>query len=191
LATRLDTKSFESPASSRPSAVFQHHLSIGSTLRLLFNINTPISYFRTYRDWAGNWKPSESGVKGHWPAPSSYLHLIKPNPLDCIMHFAMPPRKTSQPPPYARASRSSPIRRKQLQTGALVICAFLVIVYLATTLFSSSSSRTPTGTPEVVIVSALDRQTMSEDYRRKIMENRNYYAAKQGTCTILENSRGC
>ncbi|KAL9633883.1 MAG: hypothetical protein Q9164_004424 [Protoblastenia rupestris] len=100
----------------------------------------------------------------------------------------MPPRKTSQPPPYARASRSSPIRRKQLQFGGIILCGLLLIIYLATSLFSSKSERAPAGTPEVVIVTVLDDQTMSEQYRQRVVENRNYYAQKQGYVTFFPNA---
>lgn len=97
-----------------------------------------------------------------------------------IMHFAMPPRKTSQPPPYARASRSSPIRRKQLQFLALIGCTLLLLIYLATRLFGSSVEKAPPDTPEVVVVTLLDEATMSDEYRARIMENRKYYAEKNG-----------
>lgn len=101
------------------------------------------------------------------------------------MHFAMPPRKTSQPPPYARASRSSPIRRKQLQFVALTGCTLLLLIYLAIRLFGSSVERAPPGTPEVVVVTLLDEATMSDEYRARIMENRKHYADKNG---MLETS---
>ena len=98
------------------------------------------------------------------------------------MHFALPPRKTSHPPPYARASRSSPIRRKQLQAVGVIACAALMLIYFAIRLFSSSAERVPAGTPEVVVVTLLDDATMSDEYRERIMENRRYYASKHGTC---------
>lgn len=105
------------------------------------------------------------------------------------MHFAMPPRKTSQPPPYARASRSSPIRRKQLQLAALVGCTLLLLVYLATRLFGSPGEKAPPGTPEVVVVTLLDEATMSDEYRARIMENRKYYADKHGMLCIGYGSK--
>ncbi|CAD6581345.1 MAG: hypothetical protein ASARMPREDX12_000438 [Alectoria sarmentosa] len=101
------------------------------------------------------------------------------------MHFAMPPRKTSQPPPYARASRSSPIRRKQLQLVALIGCTLLLLIYLATHLFGSSGEKAPPGTPKVVVVTLLDEATMSDEYRARIMENRKYYADKNGYATFF------
>jgi len=96
------------------------------------------------------------------------------------MHFAFPPRKTSQPPPYARPSRTSSIRRKQAQAGGLIACGVLVIIYLTTSLFTRSTNHIPLGTPEVVIVTVLDEATMSQGYRDRIVENRRYYAEKQG-----------
>ena len=98
----------------------------------------------------------------------------------------MPPRKTSQPPPYARATRSSPIKRKQLKVGGLVVGAILIIIYLITFFFSSPKDYVPYGTPEVVIVTVLDEATMSTSYRNHIMENRRYYAEKQGWYSIYK-----
>lgn len=98
------------------------------------------------------------------------------------MHFALPPRKTSHPPPYTRTYRSTPIRRKQLQFGGIIACAALVLIYLATRLFVDSPERTPLGTPETVIVTLLDPDGMSKEYMSRIIENRKHYAAKQGLC---------
>ena len=98
------------------------------------------------------------------------------------MHFALPPRKTSHPPPYARSARSSTARRKQLQIGALLVCAALIVFYLVIKSFSSPSNRVPPGTPEVVIVTVLDSD-MTKDYTEKIEENRGYYATKHGIST--------
>lgn len=92
----------------------------------------------------------------------------------------MPPRKTSHPPPYARASRSSPIRRKQLQFIGLITFALLFLIFLGSRLFASTAEKAPPGTPEVVVVTLLDEATMSDEYRARIMENRKYYAEKQG-----------
>jgi len=96
------------------------------------------------------------------------------------MHFALPPRKTSHPPPYARASRSSSVRRKQLQFGAVIACSALFLVYLISRIVFPSPGA-PAGTPKVVIVTLLDRDGMSKEYIRKIEENRKDYAARHGT----------
>ena len=55
-----------------------------------------------------------------------------------------------------------------------------MLIWLFTYLFSTSSEHIPSGTPEVVIVTVLDEATMSQDYRDRIVENRKYYARKQG-----------
>ncbi|MCJ1480497.1 hypothetical protein MMC06_000652 [Schaereria dolodes] len=103
------------------------------------------------------------------------------------MHFALPPRKTSHPPPYARSARSSTARRKQLQIGALLVCAALIVFYLVIKSFSSPSNRVPPGTPEVVIVTVLDSD-MTKDYTEKIEENRGYYATKHGYKVLFPNA---
>jgi len=56
----------------------------------------------------------------------------------------------------------------------------LGLIYLSTHLFASPGERTPSGTPEIVVVTVLDEATMSEEYRARIKENRKYYANKQG-----------
>ncbi len=55
-----------------------------------------------------------------------------------------------------------------------------MLIWLSTYIFSTSSEHIPSGTPEVVIVTVLDEATMSQDYRDRIIENRKYYARKQG-----------
>lgn len=98
------------------------------------------------------------------------------------MHFALPPRKSSHPPPYERAFKSSPIRRKQLQLGATIACAALILIWLCSRLMSSSPDRPPAGTPEAVVVTMLDPDSMSKEYMNKIKENRIDYADRYGSC---------
>lgn len=102
---------------------------------------------------------------------------------DCgKMHFALPPRKSSHPPPYARASRSSPIRRKQILYGTWIGCAVLatITIYLATRLLSASPDRIPGGSSDAVIVTMIDPENMSNEYIRRIKENRQDYADRHG-----------
>lgn len=96
------------------------------------------------------------------------------------MHFALPPRKNSQPPPYARSSRSLPTRRKQLQIAGVGIGGLLLVLYIISSLSRPSKEYIPNGTPEVVVVTLLDEPTMSENYRNKVMENRRYYTQQHG-----------
>lgn len=98
------------------------------------------------------------------------------------MHFALPPRKSSHPPPYERAFKSSPIRRKQLQLGATIACAALLLIWLGSRLMSSSPDRPPAGTPEAVVVTVLDPDSMSKEYMDRIKENRINYADRYGSC---------
>ena len=95
------------------------------------------------------------------------------------MHLAMP-RKTSHPPPYGRSLHSSPIRRKQLQLGATIACGALVLIYLLYRLYFDPAEKAPPGTPDVVIVTLLDQDHMSEDYISKIKENRQDYEDRHG-----------
>ncbi|ERF74196.1 hypothetical protein EPUS_03386 [Endocarpon pusillum Z07020] len=99
------------------------------------------------------------------------------------MHFALPPRKTSQPPPYARASRkTSYFRQQQLRLVGYIVCGILTI-YLLFHYVSFSDAlveSAPPGTPPVVIVTVLDEQHMSDEYITNIRANRKDYAARQG-----------
>ena len=99
------------------------------------------------------------------------------------MHFALPPRKTSQPPLYARASRKPPrFRQQQSKLLGYVVCGLLTI-YLLFPYFSLSEilvDSLPPGTPRVVIVTVFEEQHMSETYIQKIKANREDYAARHG-----------
>lgn len=55
-----------------------------------------------------------------------------------------------------------------------------MIFYFGSSLFSGGKDRIPYGTPQVVIVTVLDDATMSEQYRERVVENREYYAEMQG-----------
>lgn len=102
------------------------------------------------------------------------------------MHFAYPPRKTSYPPPYAvRNSRSlslSYTRRRQLQAGAIILFTAVLLIFGMSHLFSSSpEERIPLGTPEIVVVTLMDEESLGRSYMDKIQENRRDYAARHGT----------
>ena len=55
-----------------------------------------------------------------------------------------------------------------------------MIIYFGTSLFKPGKEQIPRGTAEIVIVTVLDNESMSEEYRQKVVENRKYYAEKQG-----------
>lgn len=106
------------------------------------------------------------------------------------MHFALPPRKTSAPPPYARVSakNSSDQRRKQIQYGSSVLFVVLTL-YLLYGFFTSDGVSNPDDPipkdSSVVIVTVLDEPSMSDEYMAIIKENRNDYAARHGMSTSL------
>ncbi|KAL8710754.1 MAG: hypothetical protein Q9220_004772 [cf. Caloplaca sp. 1 TL-2023] len=105
------------------------------------------------------------------------------------MHGVLPSRKTSHPPPYAaRGSRSSSLRRKQLQLGAIVLACALCLILIISRLFGSSAERIPPGTPEVVVVTLIDEEVMSPSYISKIQANRKDYAARHGYTTFFPNA---
>jgi len=109
------------------------------------------------------------------------------------MHFALPPRKTSRPPPYAARNQTSiPIppalrnllRRDKLRTIVLGILAILTIIWLFGGLGGggrSAASLIGTGAP-VVIVTVID-PTADAVWIEKVKRNREEYAAKHGRST--------
>ncbi|KAI9717079.1 MAG: hypothetical protein M1812_005014 [Candelaria pacifica] len=102
------------------------------------------------------------------------------------MHFALPPRKSSHPPPYAaRSSRSTVLRRTRLQFVAIFACCIIVLIIVFTRLYSTPSATVPLGTPEVVIVTTLDENGYSQEYIEQIKANRQDYAARHGYACFL------
>jgi len=102
------------------------------------------------------------------------------------MHFALPPRKTSQPPPYLpRSTRLPGLRRSRLKVIALAGLAFLALLYLVTRPSSSGhhapAKRVPKGNPPVVVVTVLDYSKYSNAYLQTVRDNRIQYAQKHGT----------
>ena len=100
------------------------------------------------------------------------------------MHFALPPRKTSQPPPYARASRKPPAFGQQHwrilgYAVCIVLTIYLLFHYVSFPIRLQES--VPPGTPSVVIVTVFDEKHMSDDYVEKIKANREDYALRHGT----------
>ena len=105
------------------------------------------------------------------------------------MHFALPPRKTSNPPPYARAaaSRSSTHRgRKLVEFSGYAVLAILTIYLIFHYGFSSrsesfSDDETTLSVPaKILIVTVVDEERMSSSYIQKIKANREDYASRHG-----------
>lgn len=102
------------------------------------------------------------------------------------MHYGLPPRKTSHPPPYVASRPQSPsyLRRVRLRTLAWVFGTLLFLIILLSQLNKGRKHRfqpevIPPGTPPVVLVTTLDPSS-SVEYRRMITENRKQYAALHG-----------
>jgi mannan polymerase II complex MNN11 subunit len=98
------------------------------------------------------------------------------------MHFAYPPRKSSNPPPYLRAAKLPGLRRSRLKVIAAAGFAFIVLIYLLTrpTRHAPYKSYAPTGNPPVVIVSVFDEMKYDKPYLDMIKDNRIQYAEKHG-----------
>lgn len=108
------------------------------------------------------------------------------------MHFAYPPRKSSDPPPFRpRSSRVPLLRRSQLKKVVLGIFALLGLFWL----FSGSSDEAtyyehvPSGNPPVVIVTVVDPTSYSNTYLKTIQDNRKSYAELHGTYTSRTGGR--
>ncbi|EXJ95046.1 hypothetical protein A1O1_00164 [Capronia coronata CBS 617.96] len=114
------------------------------------------------------------------------------------MHFALPPRKTSQPPPYARGNTSVSAtyrRRKQLQIVSYAVLGLLTL-YLCfrLVLFATSAGSHEDGPSaieghqDVVLVTVFDNDAMSEDYIKIVKANRDDYAARHGYKNFYTNT---
>lgn len=111
------------------------------------------------------------------------------------MHFAMPPRKTSRPPPYAARNSSSrpivpPALRNLLRSKpriAGVVLGFFTLLWLLGIIGGRSSSaplvdipKVAVGSgPPVVVVTVLD-PSANPAWTQKIKANREDYAKKHG-----------
>jgi hypothetical protein len=99
------------------------------------------------------------------------------------------PRKSSNPAAY-KPTRAAPFgKRRHLQSLALyIVGGFTLVLFLLWLLGGSSSTvKIPPGTPEVVIVTTVDK-SMSAGHREMIMENRKDYAQRHGYATFFPNN---
>ncbi|KAK5801258.1 hypothetical protein VI817_003470 [Penicillium citrinum] len=80
--------------------------------------------------------------------------------------------------------------QKQLKTVAIFAIAIISIIYLLShfTFSSSSSAVAPAGTTGVVIVTVLDRKSLSEGFIKKIVTNREDYAKRHGYTNFFASS---
>lgn len=107
------------------------------------------------------------------------------------MHFALPPRKTSHPPPYARNTSNTLAhrRRRQLQLVGYVILAVLTLYLALKYILRADADHTKTGPSDIdgpqdiVIVTVFEDGLMSENYIHMVKKNRDHYAAQHGETT--------
>ncbi|KAF2090269.1 glycosyltransferase family 34 protein [Saccharata proteae CBS 121410] len=106
------------------------------------------------------------------------------------MHFALPPRKTSQPPPYARrnqVSSYSGVARRDPRIWYLVVLAVIGFFIFLRSFLNSSHEYIPSGTPPTVLVTVLD-EDLPSSFKEKIKQNREVYAARHGYATFFTNT---
>ena len=114
------------------------------------------------------------------------------------MHFALPPRKTSHPPPYVRNSNltaAAQRRRKQIQLLAYFVLGLLTLYLAVKFIFSfnpvdqhDNGAGQIEGPQDIVIVTVFDNATMSEDYMRIVRANRDDFAARHSRSPCAEEA---
>jgi mannan polymerase II complex MNN11 subunit len=118
------------------------------------------------------------------------------------MHFAMPPRKTSRPPPYAARNNQTtsimpPALRNLLRSKPRVagaVLGFLTLLWLLGIIGGHSSSAPLANIPKVavgsgapvVVVTVLD-PSANPAWTAKIKANREDYAKKHGTLSSTKS----
>ena len=114
------------------------------------------------------------------------------------MHFALPPRKPSNPGAYSsRKSKLPFLRRKTLQLVAIIALSAIATFWGLSRLLRTAGSATtqvvpvkPAGVPDVVIVTVIDKK-WKESHVEAIKKNRADYAAKHGPYLALPSLTGC
>ncbi|OJD23293.1 hypothetical protein ACJ73_05352 [Blastomyces percursus] len=110
------------------------------------------------------------------------------------MQFALPPRKLSHNVPYTRLSHTSARRRKVKVAAILAVVAFsffflLFRFFSSSSSFSSSGDVVPTGEPNIVIVTVLDEEKLSDKYIQRIKQNREDYAKRHGYTNFFASTK--
>jgi mannan polymerase II complex MNN11 subunit len=108
------------------------------------------------------------------------------------MHFALPPRKTSQPPIFSRAAalHNASQRRRKLQRLSYVVLGTLSLYLFWTWLSSANASEEAEeieATPSVVLVTVFNEQTMSATMMDQVRKNREDYAERHGYTNFFTN----
>lgn len=99
------------------------------------------------------------------------------------MHFALPPRKTSRPPPYmaAKNSRSSSVQRVRLKQIGWIVSVLILLLLLLSWFRNGFSipEALPADAPSAVIVTTFN-PTFRGKYEQLIRDNRETYAERHG-----------
>ncbi|KPI43334.1 putative alpha-1,2-galactosyltransferase [Cyphellophora attinorum] len=108
------------------------------------------------------------------------------------MHFALPPRKTSQPPPFARAANlhNAAQRRRQMQGMGSIVLVLATLYLLYKALFTGGTAPEPTeieANPSVVMVTVFDESRQSKEFIDIVKENREDYARRWGHVNFFTN----
>lgn len=107
------------------------------------------------------------------------------------MQFALPPRKTSQPPPFARAAalHNASRRRRQYQLLGYTVLGLLSLWLIYGWAASSSSvdAIEIEANPSVVLVTVFNEYTMSAAFIDQVRKNREDYAARHGYTNFFTN----
>ncbi|KAF5630538.1 alpha-1 2-galactosyltransferase [Fusarium sp. NRRL 52700] len=100
------------------------------------------------------------------------------------MHFAYPPRKNSNPPPFKQRSSQIPpiLRRIRKRTALLLLLGVIGFIIFLFGLKGETPYRehVPSGNPPVVVVTVLDDTQYNDVYLESIRHNREQYASRNG-----------
>ncbi|KAF5596895.1 alpha-1 2-galactosyltransferase [Fusarium pseudocircinatum] len=100
------------------------------------------------------------------------------------MHFAYPPRKNSNPPPFKHRSSQIPpiLRRIRKRTALLLLLGAIGLIFFLFGVKGETPYRehVPSGKPPVVVVTVLDTTQYNEAYLESIRHNREQYASRNG-----------
>lgn len=106
-----------------------------------------------------------------------------PTFIQYTMHFAYPPRKSSNPPSFRpKSSQLSLLRRSRIKSIAIGVLFFLAALYLLLGRKKSDPyhEHVPSGYPSVVLVTVVNPGEHSDAYIEKVKQNRQKYATRHG-----------
>lgn len=137
-------------------------------------------------------RPHDSKIDEVTPLPNPRKTRRSNTALEAVhsgkMHFAYPPRKDSNPPPFRpRTSKVPLLRPSRLRTILLLVLTIVGFLWLLSGPRKEPPYRehVPSGNPPVVILTVVDPTKYSDEYLKTITDNREQYAAKHGYVTMI------